>query len=269
MTTFSKLLAPLAAASALYTGVPAPRAAQAATIVAVTNCNNSGPGSLRSAVFSAPDAAVINLRSLACNRIVLTGGAIAVAQDDLQILGRGRKAITIDGNGQDRVFRHTGGGTLRITGVTLTNGVNAQQFASGGCVQSNGRVSIESSSLHHCQATGVRNPDDQCDLGCPVSAEGGAVFGRVVRLSHSRISTSRANAFDSRGGGVFAVDRVIMFNSRVTGNVATNGTGVFAGQEFDAHDSCWTTTVWILVRRSPIKGPCTSSMEWPCWFAAP
>lgn len=217
-------------------GAAYPSTSSAASI-AVLNCNNSGPGSLRSAVFSAPEGAVVDLRALSCSRILLTSGAITVAQDDLQLLGRSRHALTIDGNAMDRVLTHTGSGSLRITRLSIANGVDVENFAAGGCIWSRAKLVLESSSIHHCQATGVRNPDDECELGCSLGASGGAIAANEVRLAHTRVSDSRADAFDSQGGGIFARSRVTMWNSRVTGNVAMTGTGVFAGSEFVAHDS--------------------------------
>jgi len=202
----------------------------------VTNCNDSGAGSLRAAVAAANSGDTVDLRSLTCSRVTLTSGAITVPQDNLQLLGRNRSALTLDGNAQSRVLQHTGQGTLLIRGLTITNGVDVENFAGGGCVRSESNVSIESSDINHCRTEAIRNPDDECET-CPMGAWGGAIAARQVRLSNSTVASSRASAFDSQGGGVFAIDRVVMFRSRLTGNVATNGTGAFAGKEFVAHDS--------------------------------
>src|SRR6476660_2700590 len=112
MANISKILPPLAAACAICAAA-LPPPSEAASVVAVTNCSDSGPGSLRSAVFGAPDGAVVDLRALSCNRILLTGGAITIAQENLQLLGRHRSALTLDGGNAGRVLRHTGSGTLR------------------------------------------------------------------------------------------------------------------------------------------------------------
>ena len=96
-------------------------AANAATRV-VGNCNDSGVGSLRAVVAAAASGDVIDLRSLTCSKILLTSGSIAVPQASLTILGRTRYGLTIDGNRNDRVFLHTGTGTLRIDHVSVANG---------------------------------------------------------------------------------------------------------------------------------------------------
>ena len=235
MAILARLLTPVAAACALYASVAAP-GAQAATVVNVTNCNDSGPGSLRSGVFGAPDGAVIDLRTLGCTRIALTSGAITVTQNNLQLLGRSRYALMLDGNKNDRILQHTGSGLLRLSRLSIMNGRNVENFAKGGCVSSEANLLVEFSSVSNCRAEGVRNPDDECET-CPMGASGGALFAHYVKLVHTTVSNSRADSFDSRGGGVYATRRLTMFNSRLTGNVAMYGAGAFAGNEFTAHDS--------------------------------
>ena len=65
-----------------------PMAPASAAVRTVSNCNNSGPGSLRAAVAGAASGDTIDLAALGCRRIVLTGGAIKVPQNDLELVGR-------------------------------------------------------------------------------------------------------------------------------------------------------------------------------------
>ena len=51
-----------------------------AAVISVTNCNDSGSGSLRNAIAGASSGDTINLQSVTCPRILLTSGAIAVSQ---------------------------------------------------------------------------------------------------------------------------------------------------------------------------------------------
>src|SRR5688572_3236249 len=107
-------LAPIIGALVLFAGTCIPTGAANAATRAVGNCNDSGAGSLRAVVATATSGDVIDLRSLGCSRILLTSGSIAVPQASLTLLGRTRYALTVDGNRTDRVFLHTGTGTLRI-----------------------------------------------------------------------------------------------------------------------------------------------------------
>jgi hypothetical protein len=68
----------------------------AAAIRTVTNCNDSGPGSLRRVVANALSGDTIDLAPLGCNRILLTSGAINVSQNDLALSGRNPWALTIE-----------------------------------------------------------------------------------------------------------------------------------------------------------------------------
>ena len=53
--------------------------------IVVTNCDDSGPGSLRDAVAGAASGDTIDLSQLTCSTITLTSGAIEIPQDDLYI----------------------------------------------------------------------------------------------------------------------------------------------------------------------------------------
>src|SRR6476660_1935072 len=95
-----------------------------ASTITVTNCADSGTGSLRDAVAAAISGDTIDFdANLACSTITLTSGAITIATGadglpltELEIDGPGRNALAIDGNYADRVFAHEAGadGKLQI-----------------------------------------------------------------------------------------------------------------------------------------------------------
>ncbi|HEX5122932.1 MAG TPA: hypothetical protein VFV97_06780, partial [Rhodanobacteraceae bacterium] len=91
---------------------------------AVTNCDDSGPGSLRDVAGAAASGDLIDLSGLSCSRITLTTGAIVTGQHDLGFHGPGRNALTVDAGGSpgSAAFYHLGGGTLFIDGITIENG---------------------------------------------------------------------------------------------------------------------------------------------------
>ena len=136
---------------ALLAVIAWPSPAQAATRT-VTNCNDSGAGSLRAMITGAASGDTIDLRSLTCSRIVLAG-QIAIPQQDLILLGPGRFALTIDGNRVDRVFAHSGTGRLFIDRVSIANGNREEGggFITGGCIDSDGTVELLRSRVHHCR----------------------------------------------------------------------------------------------------------------------
>src|SRR5215467_10665629 len=92
--------------------------------IVVTNCNDSGPGSLRDAIAAAPDGADIDLSTLTCSTITLTSGAITISPYGLQLLGPGASALVIDGNSADRIFEQSNYGYLGIYGLSLAHGAS-------------------------------------------------------------------------------------------------------------------------------------------------
>lgn len=213
-------LAALLAASLL------PAAAVAATI-AVTNCNDSGAGSLRAAIAGAASGDTIDLTGLGCSRIVLTGGQVVIPQADLTLVGRSRSALTLDGNRNDRVLWHRGSGRLRIEHVSVAYGQRANMgdpetgFDAGGCIRSEGNLELHRTRVHHCS---VHTPGflDSSSAGGGVSAAGNVLVAWSAVYSNS--------ATDNGLGGGVAGGRVTLYRSQVYGNFAHRGGGVGAGE---------------------------------------
>lgn len=201
-------------------------AANAATRV-VGNCSDSGAGSLRAVVASAASGDVIDLRKLTCSKILLISGSIAVPQASLTILGRTRYGLTIDGNRNDRVFLHTGTGTLRIDHVSVANGqrvVNPDDGSGsqyGGCIYSDGNVALHQAWVHSCRALQQGFLDSPLTFGGGISAEGD------VMLSWSAVFDNQALE-NGTGGGIYAKGRVWLHHSQVYQNQGYVGGGITA-----------------------------------------
>jgi hypothetical protein len=89
----------------------------------VLNNQDSGPGSLRAEIAAASSGDTIQFgSSLKGQTITLTSGELAVTQS-LNIQGLGTSKLSISGNGASRVFDVSGGATVTIAGLTITNGV--------------------------------------------------------------------------------------------------------------------------------------------------
>ncbi len=104
----------------------APRPADAGPIpvgsnLAVTNCADSGAGSLRQAMLDARNNTTVDFSQLHCSTITLTTGALTDPDtDSLKLVatptvvnGRPQPVVTIAGDAASRMIEHRSGGRLR------------------------------------------------------------------------------------------------------------------------------------------------------------
>lgn len=205
-----------------------------AAIHYLSNCNDSGTGSLRAAVAAAQSGDTVDLATLivggtaplSCSRITLTTGAIAITQHDLTI--EAPVPITVAGQGYtDRIFFHSGTGKLTLEGfyvskgyykpVTVTDGSVDTGF--GGCIFSKGDLTLNDMYVYRCQL--ARNSDGKAQF---LAGAGTASYGET-QLLHSTISrssiTSPANSLKyARGVGLYARASANIMNSTLSGNGA-------------------------------------------------
>lgn len=193
---------------------PAPSTPASALVV--TNCDDSGAGSLRDTINAAVSDDTVDLTQLSCSRITLTSGAIYLGQTNLAIQGPGAHRLTIDGNLHDGVFVDLGSGTLKLSELAVENGFKyrTSDDAFGGCVQAQGSVILDQVVMRNCNALSTSNR----------AALGGAVWalGEVL-LQNSVISGSMAKATGNgyaSGGAVYAHDGLVSMYSTIANNVA-------------------------------------------------
>ncbi|MEO7433696.1 MAG: choice-of-anchor Q domain-containing protein [Dokdonella sp.] len=176
----------------------APRAPQ--STILVENCNNTGPGSLRNAVFIATSGDTIDATHLTCSTITLTSGAIATTLNQLTIAGPGMQRLTVDGDSAHRVFLHVptnpSNSGLTVSGMTIANGRHNYQagIAKGGCVYSSHFVTLSRVTVRNCVAASPTG----------AASYGGGVYATGISLLGSTVSGNRAEGTNGRGGGVFS-----------------------------------------------------------------
>ena len=200
------------------------------SMLPVTSCADDGsPGTLRTVIGGAGEGDVVDLSTLACGTITLTQGLIDLSVlgthhiNDLDIVGPGADALTIDGNG-DRVFAHgdfqIGLGTLTISDLTIANGNYTHGLAS--CIDSSGNVALRRAVVTGCEASG----------GGPLTF-GGAVTAAYLEMASSTISDSHSSAAGDNvaiGGGAYVSGDATLLDSTISGNTVlaeTPGDGTY------------------------------------------
>jgi hypothetical protein len=206
-------------ASLTSTGTPS----STGMTIAVSNCNDSGAGSLRHAVAIALSGDTVDLRRLTCGNIVLTSGKIIVSQTNLTLVGPGYARLGISGNDSTPVFSHEQpstdeipriDGALRIEALSIMHGRIAGENVLGGCIYSQGDVVLESAQLHDCVAKGT-DPYGASSVG------GGIFAWGDVTVLDSKVCANRAGG----GGGIYASGRMRVVHSRICTNLAVAGDG--------------------------------------------
>jgi len=229
---------------------------------AVTNCADSGTGSLRSAIASAADGATVDMSQLQCSTITLASGSLAVTQNNLTVKGPGRGALSIqpDASKAIPVFTHSGNGLLTISQVSVRNGINTN--ANGGCITSSaGSVRVADALIGYCltqQTSGdfrggggiyahgdvliddsvilanIANDSVEHVTGGGAFAAGNLTVRRSAILGNSATSSLRSSTAGALGGGLSAKRNVDIFASAIFYNSAGSssrrgyGAGVFA-----------------------------------------
>jgi len=197
----------------------------AGNTIVVQNCNDHGTGSLRAAVAGAASGDSIDMTQLDCT-ITLTTGAIAISQATLTLSGPGSDKLTIDGGDTstpahyNRIFSHTGTGSLGISSMTLTHAkYKGATSALGGCVDSQGTAVITNSVLTGCF---VESAGSFYAVGGAVNAEKGIILLNSVVSGNFAVATSTTGA--TIGGGVRSFGNLTMKYSTVSDNSVSGST---------------------------------------------
>ena len=209
----------------------APPTSQSPSAV-VSNCDDSGPGSLRDAVATAADGDVIDLTELTCSTISLTSGAIVTGQPSLRLVGPGRELLTIDATASpgSSVFYHLGGGTFWLESFSVSHGSKYRNDnnARGGCVHAEGALVAAEVDFHDCTVT---TTGSYAALGGAAFAGGFGIFQNSTISGNAAIA--RGNGYAS-GGGIYAYGGLAALVMTLADNDARSysGTATFGGGAF-------------------------------------
>src|SRR5262249_3518806 len=123
---------------------------------------------------------------LAGQTITLTSGELAITRS-LDIEGPGAKQLTVSGNNASRVFDVSGGVTVTVSGMTMTDGVangsSPGRARSGGGVLNFGSLTLADDVLSSNQAVG--DPSTS-----PMGRVGAALGGAVANLGSGSLTIS-------------------------------------------------------------------------------
>lgn len=220
------MLAPRSASAPVSNGAPL---APSSTRV-VSNCNDSGAGSLRDALTGAANGDTVDLTQLACSRISLTTGAIVFGATSVAVDGPGENKLLVDATLSGAALYHLGSGTLAVSDLSIGYGFKyrSDNDVKGSCVHSEGNVILTHVAIDTCNTVSAGAH----------AALGGAVWsGGTTQLDHSRVSGSEAHATGygyASGGGVYALGGLTSLYSTIDGNVvmSESATPTFGGGAF-------------------------------------
>lgn len=223
-------------------------------VLAVTNCNDDGSGSLRAAMNGAVTSDTIDLSHLACSTISLTTGALLADVDNLTLLGPADHHLAIDGgwstNHYNNAIIHGGTGSLTLKDLTITDAKYKDGAGLGGCIWSQGSVNLTRSVISDCHVANTTDTGNAAGAGVwahgnvfamdsrvvdniaiseNASALGGGIYAKgSVAIQATTISGNDAegNAI-SEGGGIFVEGNLVISRATLSGNHSSIGGGLF------------------------------------------
>lgn len=234
----------------------------------VTNTNDSGAGSLRSAIESvSTGGSVVFDPGLAGSTITLTSGPLVVAGKTITIDASSAPGITVSGGGVDRVLIINPDGNAAISYLTLANGFG-WQLAGG--ILNNGVLTLDHAIVtNNVMATdagdfwqgggGIYNGSgatlnliDSSVLNNSAGWSGGGVYSFFNTTTTIVRSTIANNLSGDVGGGLRLLGNAEIVNSTISGNTAT---GWYGGALFVTDGVVSLTNSTVAENISPSGAP--------------
>ncbi len=201
----------------------------------VTNIDDSGAGSLRATIAAASSGDTIKFAPSIFNpelndtTIDLTSGELTIDKD-LTITAPTNNNLYVSGSDASRVFDITPGVTVKISNLTVTNGLAPM---GGGILNDGGTLTLNSIVVQDSTALGA-NPGDpgqgggiaNTGSGASLSITGNSIVGFNTAEGAAGAAGGGAGG-NALGGGIFndAGDTLTLTNAYITGDTAIGGAG--------------------------------------------
>jgi hypothetical protein len=215
-----------------------PRMSPRSNVLVVTNCGDSGAGSLRDDLDIAQEGDSISIQQ--CSRITLNtpvGTLLPVS-----IYGSGAHENVIDGGGVTTIL--VGNAPIYLAGLTLENGAGQSPY--GGCVTTSSELTLFDVVVSSCHL--------ESQSGFSFTEGGGLSVGNDLTLINSVITGNVVSASEgvARGGGVFVGGTLNSTNSVISDNsVAAAANEAFGGAAYVDHTAYLNDTT---IARNQIYG---------------
>jgi len=207
-------------------GAAALPAQAGAAIDMVTNCNDSGAGSLPSVVASAASGDTVTF-SVSCS-LILLNDTIDLTRN-ISLSGPGSSDLAVSGGGTTGVFNISTRVTADISGLTMENGNNYD----GGGIDNNGTLTVTDSTLAGNDSGvgggisnigGTLTVTDSTLVGNSANDRGGGIFndpGSTATVDASTLSDDNADD----GGGIYNEGTMTVTDGTLSGNSAAGDDG--------------------------------------------
>jgi uncharacterized repeat protein (TIGR01451 family) len=225
------------AALALLGAAPA-----SATTITVTSTNDSGAGSLRQAIAEAAPGDTISLPA-STTHYAVTSAPLTIDKS-LTIAGAGARGTVIDGMHEAPRVLEVTGGTVAISGVTITGGEDGGVYVektsltlSNVSVSGNGheRGSDYGGGIETSSAPSTKLTVDASTIADNLAYNGGGIVNEAPEavIENSTIAGNRAGGlgFNGEGGGVLGNETITLINDTIAGNECFAGPGCGGGIE--------------------------------------
>jgi uncharacterized repeat protein (TIGR03803 family) len=207
----------------------------------VTTTNDSGYGSLRSAINNAFSGVTITFATNLSGQTILLASTLTITTNLTIDASALTNSIQINGNGAVQVFNVFSGNTVIMNSLTITNGYAGN--GSGGGIANAGKLAITKCLIsgNSCSdGGGINNYGiltvNQCTVSGNIAfgyggynAYGGGVFNvGTLSVNQSTLSGNNSAANNAAyGGGIYNGGTMTNFNSIIAGNTASAGADIY------------------------------------------